>query len=131
MSGRRSGTPMLSDRAAFRRRRLSMTSLIDVIFLLLLFFMLSSTFSRYGELPLTGAGAGGAVAGTAPRFLQLRPETLVLNGAEVTLEELPAVLAEEEGRVLVALGEGVTAQRLTDLLVALRRLPGLTVAVLE
>ena len=29
-----------------------MTSLIDVIFLLLLFFMLSSTFSRFAEVEL-------------------------------------------------------------------------------
>jgi biopolymer transport protein ExbD len=35
-----------------------MTSLIDVIFLLLLFFMLSSTFSRFGEVELTAAAGG-------------------------------------------------------------------------
>ena len=43
-----------------RRRRLSMTSLIDVIFLLLLFFMLSSTFTRFAELELAAGGTGGS-----------------------------------------------------------------------
>ena len=109
-----------------------MTSLIDVIFLLLLFFMLSSTFSRYGELPLTGAGSGGATPGEAPpRFLQLLPEALRLNGGEIALEALPAALEGEEGQVLVALGPEVTAQRLTDLLAVLRGVPGLSVTVLE
>ena len=32
-----------------RRRRLPLTPLIDVIFLLLLFFMLSSTFTRFSD----------------------------------------------------------------------------------
>jgi hypothetical protein len=36
-----------------------LTSLIDVIFILLLFFMLSSTFTRYGELSLSTAQAAG------------------------------------------------------------------------
>ena len=45
-------------RKARRRRRLSMTSLIDVIFLLLLFFMLTSTFTRFSEVELTAAGSG-------------------------------------------------------------------------
>ncbi|WP_367714863.1 biopolymer transporter ExbD [Nitratireductor sp. GISD-1A_MAKvit] len=44
--------------AAVRRRKpLSLTSLIDVIFLLLLFFMLSSTFTRFASVEISG-GAG-------------------------------------------------------------------------
>ena len=70
-----------------RRRRLSMTSLIDVIFLLLLFFMLSSTFSKFSEVELSGtAGAGGQASDRPPLFLQLGVETLRLNAAESELE---------------------------------------------
>ena len=36
---------------------MALTPLIDVIFLLLLFFMLSSTFSRFGEIKLDLGGA--------------------------------------------------------------------------
>ena len=44
-----------------------MTSLIDVIFLLLLFFMLSSTFSKFSEIELTAGGSGpGRAAETPP-----------------------------------------------------------------
>lgn len=121
-------------RAAFRRRKLSLTSLIDVIFLLLLFFMLSSTFSQYAEVDLATAGAGqGAVSGTPPIFLQLRQDSLRVNAREVPFDTLAGALApliEGEARALVSTGVQVTSQRLTDLLIALRGVPGLSVQVL-
>ncbi|MGR3376850.1 biopolymer transporter ExbD [Salipiger abyssi] len=120
-----------------RRRKLSMTSLIDVIFLLLLFFMLTSTFTRFAEVELTSGGTGAAPsASERPLFLQLGPETARLNSADVALEGLAEALAEQRGeasearRLLVALQPGVTAQRLTDLLVILRGIPGFTPTVL-
>ena len=114
-----------------------MTSLIDVIFLLLLFFMLSSTFTRFAELELAAGGTGGGADNTSrPVFLRLSPERLSLNGAERTLVGLPAALKAQQRTdgalpVIVALTGAVTAQRLTDLLATLRRVPGLTVPVLE
>ncbi|HSF64459.1 MAG TPA: biopolymer transporter ExbD [Paracoccaceae bacterium] len=44
--------------ARFRRRALSLTSLVDVIFLLLIFFMLATTFTRTTDLPLAGGWPG-------------------------------------------------------------------------
>lgn len=117
--------------AAFRRRRLSMTSLIDVIFLLLLFFMLSSTFSRFGEITLAASPAGAAAGGPPPRFVQLGPQDLSVNGQPEAIEGLAARLAETPGPVLVALRPEVTAQRLADLLAELGTKPDLAVTVLE
>ncbi|HAW45965.1 MAG TPA: biopolymer transporter ExbD [Roseovarius sp.] len=121
-------------RAPFRRRKLSLTSLIDVIFLLLLFFMLSSTFSQFSEVDLSTGGAGQtAVAGTRPIFVQLRAEGVRVNAREVALdglEEALGPLIDGETRALVSAGAEVTAQRLTDLLLALRSIPGLSVQVL-
>lgn len=118
-----------------RRNRLSMTSLIDVIFLLLLFFMLTSTFSKFSEIELSAATSGaGATAGAKPFFMQLGVDSLRLNGDPLTFETLSASpLAEvEDGTpLLVSLGAEVEAQRLADLLLALRALPGLRVTVLE
>ena len=115
-----------------------MTSLIDVIFLLLLFFMLTSTFTRFTEVELTAAGAGSAAAasGTPPLFLRLGPESAQLNNAELSLEALTEALGTEAGdtesprRLLVSLQPGVTAQRLTDLLVVLRGVPGVSPTIL-
>ena len=111
-------------RAIRRRRRLSMTALIDVIFLLLLFFMLSSTFSRFAEVELAAAGTGTPLAASdkPALFLQLGPEWLTLNGTSQQLDTL--TLPDGPNRLLVALKPGVSAQRLTDLLVALRRFGG-------
>ncbi len=115
-----------------------MTSLIDVIFLLLLFFMLSSTFSRFAEVELAAGGAGtGGASGLRPVFLRLAPDGLSLNGISHDLTALPEALRQHRKdrgsdlTVVVALQGAVTAQRLTDLLVAVRALPGVRLTVLE
>ena len=106
-----------------------MTSLVDVIFLLLLFFMLTSTFSKFAEVTLTAASGGGAATGQAPIFLQLFEDRLTVNGQTQTLDALE--LTPEEGQaLLVSLQDGVSAQRLTDVLIVLRRYPQLSVSVL-
>lgn len=116
-----------------RRRTLSMTSLIDVIFLLLLFFMLTSTFSRFGELELSGAAPGGAAtARDAPLFLSVDAAALRLNGQSMTLEALAGTVeARDEKHLLVSLAEDVVSQRLIDVLAVLRGLDGLRVTVLQ
>ncbi len=115
-----------------RRRPLSMTSLIDVIFLLLLFFMLTSTFSRFGEVELSGAARGGASADAAPLFLSVDETALRLNGEAVALDGLKAALAErDETRLLVSLSGEVLSQRLVDVLAVLRGVDDLEVTVLQ
>ncbi|MEM8823946.1 MAG: biopolymer transporter ExbD [Pseudomonadota bacterium] len=112
------------------RRTLSLTPLVDVIFLLLLFFMLTSTFSRFGEIEISAAAGGGSGETlTDAAFLQLGPDRISLAGRDVTLEELPSLL--EDRRTLVALREGVDAQRLIDVLGVLRGVPGLNLTVLQ
>ncbi len=114
-----------------------MTSLIDVIFLLLLFFMLSSTFTRFGEVALASGGSGAAAtADSRPVFLTLGSSSLKLNGSDAALQALPAAIDElkpEDGplTVLISAKPDVTAQRLTDILVVLQRLPDVRVTVLE
>lgn len=121
----------MPDTRPFVRRRVSLTPLIDVIFLLLLFFMLSSTFAKFGEIELSSATAGTAEQGADVErvFVQLGAERLVLNGASVTFDELAAKI--ESGQVLVSLDDDANAQRLVDLLVRLRGRDGLDILVLE
>lgn len=108
-----------------------MTSLIDVIFLLLLFFMLSSTFTRFGELNLTSASAGGGTTtGEAPLFLRVSADAIGLNGRDIALDALIQEL-DTDKPLLVSLTKDVTAQRLVDVLVVLRGMPDLDVTVLE
>ncbi len=119
-----------------QRRRFSLTSLIDVIFLLLLFFMLSSTFSRFAEVEIAAASGGGpATSETRPIFLRLAPSSLSVNGQEQSLETLPDAFEAPDAEgdtipVLISLQYGVNAQRLTDLLIVLRGVGGVQVTVL-
>jgi len=85
-----------------------MTSLIDVIFLLLLFFMLSSTFSKFAEVELSAASGGAALTSDIkPLFVQLDPDALRLNGEAMTLSALdPALRAQANRR----LGSGAPAR---------------------
>jgi biopolymer transport protein ExbD len=120
-----------------RRRRLSLTSLIDVIFLLLLFFMLTSTFTRFADIPLATGGSGGAAAPGRPLFLQLGADSLRLNGSDLPADGLADALRARLGpaqeapvALLIALAEDTTAQRLTDILAELHRIDGLRATVL-
>jgi len=109
-----------------------MTSLIDVIFLLLLFFMLSSTFSKFSDVEMDVSAAADTVA--APQrsaFVRLDSDSLTLNGAPLALAALPPLLEELDApTLLVSVRPRVDAQRLTDLLVALRRAPDVRVVLL-
>ncbi|MEY8838289.1 biopolymer transporter ExbD [Cribrihabitans sp. XS_ASV171] len=110
---------------------MSLTALIDVVFLLLLFFMLTSTFSSFGEIELNRSGGTQAEADQPLQraFVQLGANELALNGAPV---DLPSIAEQiDEGLALVSLQENVTSQRLVDLLAALRGRRDLTVLVLE
>ncbi|MFN3722119.1 MAG: biopolymer transporter ExbD [Paracoccaceae bacterium] len=116
---------------AGRRRALSMTSLIDVIFLLLLFFMLSSTFTRYGDLPLSTATGGTGISTEAPAFLRVMPDALTLDTETVDPDALAALLSPRAPvLVIVASGDGVTAQRLVDVIGVLRDLPDITLRMI-
>ncbi|MGJ8544183.1 MAG: biopolymer transporter ExbD [Sulfitobacter sp.] len=121
---------------------MSLTSLIDVIFLLLLFFMLTSTFSRFAEVELASGTAGtGSVVEPNLVFLRLSAEDISLNGQSLTLADLPEALAQNRPQTapdtpetprksLVSMAPDVTAQRLTDLLGVLRGVPGITPVVM-
>jgi biopolymer transport protein ExbD len=123
--------------ATFRRRKLSLTSLIDVIFLLLLFFMLSSTFSRNGEIALLAAAAGsGESTDSPPLFLRLDGTSLSLNGVVIASDDLLAAITDRIGdtsapRIIVSVTGGATSQALVDVLVLLARVPGAEITVVE
>ena len=131
------------DPAAFRRRKLSLTSLIDVIFLLLLFFMLSSTFSNYGEIPFVAATSGDmapaprpAPLSEPPLFLRLDGEALTLNGVPVALADLSAQVSAQSGetatpQVIVAVAGDATSQGLVDVLARLAQVSGAQVTVVD
>jgi biopolymer transport protein ExbD len=82
---------MISFGADRPRRRPNLTPMIDVVFLLLIFFMLSSRFGIDRALPLSVAGGGGAYSGP-PRLVELDGTGLALNGVAMAPDALVAAL---------------------------------------
>lgn len=116
-----------------RRRKLSLTSLIDVIFLLLLFFMLSSTFTRFGEVDLRAARAGGGSGERPDVLIALSEEGWKINGLSVEAENaIPAlqklVEAGASKAVLLVRAE-MTSQQLVDAVETVRAAGGLELMV--
>ena len=75
------------------RRKPSLAPMIDVVFLLLVFFMLASRFGVDMHVPLAVAGQGGSYSGP-PRLVEVSAEGLSLNGVAMTPEALVAELEE-------------------------------------
>lgn len=79
---------MLSFGAPRRRRRIGLTPMIDVVFLLLVFFMLASRFGIDRHVLLNVAGLGGTAYSGPPRLIDVLPDGLRLNGVPVAPERL-------------------------------------------
>lgn len=117
----------------FTRRRLTLTPLIDVIFLLLLFFMLSSTFSRFSQVPVAAPATGAAASpGRAGALLVVRAESYALNGEARELSSLAAaleeVMAKGAERLMIIVDETASAQNFVGALEAAEA-AGIPVAV--
>lgn len=106
-----------------RRRAVGLTSLIDVIFLLLLFFMLASSFTRYQSLDVSSGGEGGG-ADVRPAYLRIHSaEKLDLNGSPLIGTELADRLSGLKSDAVIAIWSGPEArvQDVVDVLSAARR----------
>lgn len=121
----------------FRRPRarkqidLNVTSLVDVLFLLLIFFTLTSTFKRAGELDLqlpksTTAQHAGSEASKQPVDLVLTEKgTLLLDGSSTTFEAVESRLRAVHDRhpdrqVMIEAEERVEHGKVVRLLDAVR-----------
>ncbi|KPB02630.1 ExbD/TolR family protein [Ahrensia marina] len=127
---------MRIEASSFRRRKISMTSLIDVIFLLLLFFMLSSTFSRFSDVELSSGVAGSASQDIMPAFIKLTDQGITLNGRSIELDmlnEQVAALKDDAGinGLILSVDETASAQQFVDVLTAARQLVGISLQVVK
>lgn len=91
------------------RSRLSLTPVIDVVFLLLMFFMLATTFTRFAHVDVAVGGRAAAEAQNqkAPIILlSVKGEGFFsINGQAVTLDEIQSALAgaAPEGKAKIAI----------------------------
>ncbi len=106
-----------------RRKLISLTPLIDVVFILLLFFMLTSTFLQWRSVDITNSSGETASASTDRAILLriLDATEVDISGARIPLALLPSRLAEIHARrpdiaVTVEARDEVPLQVLIDVL---------------
>jgi biopolymer transport protein ExbD len=107
--------------------RIGLTPLIDVVFLLLVFFMLASTFLRFNYLPLASGGQGASAVELSETVI-VRVQAggiLDVNGTAVEPADLPAALDKwaREGieRAVLRVVSGAQTRDLVSALDAARR----------
>lgn len=92
-----------------RREQLSMdlTPLIDMVFLLLIFFLVTSTFKKDElalllKLPKTEEGKGSQKK-IEDLTIELSSDKVALNGKSSSMEDLPAALSKTDKETLINL----------------------------
>ena len=134
----------MTDAASFQfyhpraRSLISLTPLIDVVFILLLFFMLASNFNVETSLSVqSGGGQSMDTASTKPsvRLRILDNQNFVLDGEVLDrmmlTEALTKLYTSDAGRALsISVAKGTQVQELLDL-IALAEKIGLTSVTME
>nr|WP_256557863.1 biopolymer transporter ExbD [Marinobacterium sedimentorum] len=101
-----------------------MTPLIDVVFILLLFFMLSSTFTQWRQLDLVVPGTGTATPPVQHQVRLLSDDgRFLLDGMELNLQDSGALTRQlsqqSDDLFVVSADSGIATQALIGLLDAL------------
>lgn len=110
------------------RARLSLTPLIDVVFLLLLFFMLATQFEKYQSIDLVFPSSNSEENSSElkPTIIQLLAnEKLIINGIlidhSLSLNQVLNSLDQKNSAgVVLKVGETVPTKRLTKIIEALK-----------
>ncbi|ACT59167.1 biopolymer transporter ExbD [Hirschia baltica] len=121
---------------AYVRKRTSITSLIDVIFLLLLFFMLASTFTKFSEIEISsGSQSTSSVQNEDIIRLNIGAQKVTLNTSEqsddLAYKHIRALKAKGRTLIAISVNEDVSTQRLTTVLTQLNGIDGLQINVME
>jgi len=113
--------PRLASEPRRRSAAISLTPLIDVVFILLVFFMLASSFLQWRAIELeTPAQAGPSAGMTGALLVEVRASNLRLGGQRLgraaLAERVRARLeTKPEQRVIVKPAAGVPMQRTVDI----------------
>lgn len=101
---------------------IGLTPLIDVVFLLLIFFMLASTFLKFSAMPISGAKSGGQTGNLSEiAIIQVRGiENIRINGEQVgiagVLAQIEDLVSKGVTRAVVQPAQDATVQDLVKVL---------------
>ena len=120
-----------------RRRRPSLTPMIDVVFLLLIFFMLVARFGidKVIDINLPSALGNNSQYEGAPRLVEIKSGNIVsLNGTQISLDQLSSKLSQlmpsPNALIIVRSSAEANTQDLLDVLLYLKSEKIMNVSVL-
>ncbi len=110
------------------RTRLSLTPLIDVVFLLLLFFMLATQFEKYQSIDLIFPSSNSELkpSNLKPILIHLLTnEKITVNGVQIATEIpldqlLNSINKNKQTGVVLKIDEKVPTRRLTEIIDGLK-----------
>ena len=118
------------------RRLISLTPLIDVVFILLVFFMLASSFLDWRSVDLSvSSGVGAETSAQRAVLISLQSDGSLKIGAEpVAMGTLGSAMTAKLGedltqRVVIRSGPGVPLQRAVDTLDRVRAIGATNVSL--
>lgn len=116
-----------------RRRRIGLTPMIDVVFLLLVFFMLAARFGVTDAIPVTLSGGAAQPYDGPPRLVTVLPDALRVNGIETSdpIASLTPLMGVESDIILLRARDGASVQHLLDVMGTLRGAGWINLVVLE
>jgi biopolymer transport protein ExbD len=105
-----------------RRRRIGLTPMIDVVFLLLVFFMLAARFGMTDAVPVSLSGGAAQPYDGPPRLVTIRPEGVLVNGVatDTPAEALAPLMATPKDTIILRARDGASVQHLLDAMALLR-----------
>ncbi|SEP14590.1 ExbD/TolR family protein [Aquisalimonas asiatica] len=119
-----------------RRRKPSLTPLIDVVFILLVFFMLASTFTEWRSLELNVPADATAPSEdeAPPLVVRVGDDSVSLDGDTMELatvaDAIADAISEDPERVVVVRPEGdVPLQRLVTVMERLNQVDGVRISL--
>ena len=128
---------MIQLNTIIRRRRPSLTPMIDVVFLLLIFFMLVARFGvdKVIDINLPSALGQSSQYEGAPRLVEIKTGNIVLmNGTQISLDQLSSKLSQlmpsPNALIIVRSSAEANTQDLLDVLLYLKSEKMMNVSVL-
>ena len=128
---------MIQLNTIIRRRRPSLTPMIDVVFLLLIFFMLVARFGvdKVIDINLPSALGQSSQYEGAPRLVEIKSGNIVLlNGTQISLDQLSSKLSQlmpsPNALIIVRSSAEANTQDLLDVLLYLKSEKIINVSVL-
>ncbi|MCK0149077.1 biopolymer transporter ExbD [Marivita sp. S6314] len=124
---------MLDLRRSVKRRRIGLTPMIDVVFLLLVFFMLAARFGATDAIPITLSAGGPSGYEGPPRLLTVSPDALRVNGIDTpdAVAALAELMPSDDAVIVLRPADSASVQRLLDVMSQLRAAGWTNLVVLE